>query len=166
MTEIDNAGPATPHGTSLTVTRTINATAGRIFDVLASPHRHPEIDASRTVRSDDNASPVTRVGQVFRMNMVVPSADGEEEYQTDNHVHAYQPNSCIGWQVADVDEDPLGWAWRFDLRPHGDHKTDVTLTYDWSAATPAVVAEYDVPHFGEADLAASLDLLATAAGKG
>jgi hypothetical protein len=54
---------------------------------------------------------------------------------------------------------PGGWFWRYDLAPNGD-RTDVTLTYDWSA-TPHDFRDRvgGMPPFPEDYLAASLATL-------
>ena len=56
--------------TSIRVTRKVGAAAAVVFDLLANPDRHHEIDASGMVGDDEDASPITKVGQVFRMNMI------------------------------------------------------------------------------------------------
>ena len=118
--------------TSIRVTRKVGAAAAVVFDLLANPDRHHEIDASGMVGDDEDASPITKVGQVFRMNM--SSGDGAgEKYQVDNHVTQFQPNRRIAWEVGLVDGERLGWTWCYDLEPHGQDKSEVALTYDWSA---------------------------------
>ena len=129
--------------------------------LLANPDRHHEIDASGMVGDDEDASPITKVGQVFRMNMT--SVNGSAvRYQVDNHVTQFQPNRRIAWEVGLVDGERLGWTWCYDLEPHGDDKSDVSLTYDWSGVSPEARAEHEVPVFGPDQLAASLDLLDSA----
>src|ERR1035437_9790790 len=50
-------------------TRTVNAPAQDIFDVLTDPARHRELDGSGFIRSDQQAQRITGTGQVFTMNM-------------------------------------------------------------------------------------------------
>jgi hypothetical protein len=145
--------------TSIRVTRKVHAAAAVVFDLLATPHRHHEIDASGMVGADDDAPPITKVGQVFRMNMSW-RGDGEpEEYQVDNHVTEFEPNRRIAWEVGLVDGERLGWTWRYDLEPHGDDKSDVALTYDWSGVSEDGRRQYGVPVFDADNLEASLELL-------
>jgi hypothetical protein len=142
------------------VTRKVHAVPAVVFDILATPHRHHEVDASGMVGADEEDSPITKAGQVFRMNMTGVE-DGETvQYQVDNLVTAFEPNRVIAWTVAEADGKPLGWSWRYDLEPNGDHKADVTLTYDWTGMSDADRAEHGVPSFGADELTASLDLLA------
>ena len=144
--------------TSIRVTRKVGAAAAVVFDLLANPDRHHEIDASGMVGDDEDASPITKVGQVFRMNMSSGSGAGEK-YQVDNHVTQFQPNRRIAWEVGLVDGERLGWTWCYDLEPQGHDKSEVALTYDWSAASPGAREEHAPPVFGPDQLAASLDLL-------
>lgn len=145
--------------TSITAERTVKAKKGRVFDLLANPDRHCDIDASGMVVSDADSKPVTKVGNVFRMNMRrSDGAGGSVDYQTDNHVTAFEPNRRIAWAVAPADGDLLGWEWRYELEPDGD-KTRVSLTYDWAQAGPATVERFNLPGFDVAALEASLALV-------
>lgn len=154
-----------------TVTLVVPVKPGRIFDLLATPYRLPDIDPSGATVSDDNASPVTAVGQVFRMNMV--TLDGAEpvRYQTEHRVTEFTHNRVIGWTVAPVGGDPHGWSWRFELAPlegkgKGNGKrTEVTLTYDWSDVSEENVARFGIPDHDAADLEACLTRLAVAVKK-
>jgi hypothetical protein len=146
--------------TYVRVTRKVNAAPAVVFDVLATPHRHHELDASGMVGADEYDAPITKAGQVFRMNMTGVEDGQPVEYQVDNRVFAFKPNRVIAWTVAEAGGEPLGWSWRYDLAPHGDHKSEVTLTYEWTGMSDADREEYGVPSFGEAELTASLDLLA------
>ena len=147
--------------TDLHVTSTVNVPVSRVFDLLASPHRHRDFDASGMVVSDEWNEPITKVGQVFRMNMCCIDGDQRIEYQSDNHVTKYKANRKIAWATAAKDGEPFGWFWRYDVSSKGkrDQKTLVTLTYDWGDASPAVRKKYGVPLLGVDDLRHSLELL-------
>jgi hypothetical protein len=143
------------------VTATVHAPPAVVFDLLATPHRHHEIDVSGTVGADEFDEPITKTGQVFRMNMTFEDADGKTEYQTDNLVTKFKANRKIAWALVDEDGRRMGWFWRYDLSPKGknDQKTLVRLTYDWGDATPETVDRFAVPALSEADLERSLVLL-------
>jgi hypothetical protein len=149
-----------------TVTLVLPVKPGRIFDLLATPYRLPDIDPTGAVVSDDNASPVTAAGQVFRMNMVAADGSQPTRYLNEHRVTAFMHNRLIAWTVAPVDGDPHGWSWRYELEPleskkNGKKKrTRVTLTYDWSEASEANVARFGIPAFDAADLEACLARLA------
>lgn len=158
-------------GSATTVTLVVPVKPGRIFDLLATPYRLPDIDPTGTVISDDNASPVTATGQVFRMNMVTLNGAEPTRYQTEHHVTAFVHNRVIGWSVAPVDGDPHGWSWQFELAPlegkgKGNGKrTRVTLTYDWSGTSTENRARYGIPDLDAVDLEACLTRLAIAVKK-
>ncbi|MCW2756353.1 MAG: polyketide cyclase [Nocardioidaceae bacterium] len=147
--------------TRIRVTATVDAPTAVVFDYLASPHRHKEFDASGMVGTDEFDEPITKTGQVFRMNMERGPADARIEYQVDNTVTKFKANRKVAWAVGEVDGDPYGWTWRYDLSPKGknEQKTLVTLTYDWADATDHTVKTMHLPLFSEADLEASLKLL-------
>jgi hypothetical protein len=152
--------------TQTRVTLVVPAKPGRIFDLLATPYRLPELDPD-VILSDDNASPVTAEGQVFRMNMVARGGAESTRYQTEHHVDVFKHNRLIGWSVVPVDGDPGGWSWRFELAPlEGKKKrTEVTLTYDWSQTSPENVARFGIPDRDAVDLEAFLARLALAVKK-
>jgi uncharacterized protein YndB with AHSA1/START domain len=118
---------------SITVSRTVPASAKEIFDVLTLPSRHAELDGSGFIRSDDHTDRITRTGQKFRMNMTGDHMGGD--YQTDNLVTGFVPDKLVSWQTAPAGNEPPGWEWEWDLDPQGPDSTEVTLTYDWSKVT-------------------------------
>lgn len=119
--------------TSISVTRTINAPVGEVFDYLTLPANHVELDGSGFVRSVSHGDRIQEVGQVFTMNMEGDHMGGE--YQTDNHVVAYARNAVVGWATAPAGTEPPGWTWVWELISDGTDQTDVTVTYDWSKVT-------------------------------
>lgn len=147
--------------TSVTVHRSIDASAKALFDVLSLPDRHVELDKSGFVRSVDHADRITATGQVFRMNMEGPHMGGE--YQTDNTVTGFVPDKLIAWQTAPAGTEPPGWEWVWQLDPTGPDATDVTLTYDWGKVTDkALIAKVGFPLVTEAQLEGSIAALAEA----
>ncbi len=121
------------------VSRTIDAPAPEIFDVLTLPSRHREIDGSGFVVSDDRTDRITGVGQVFRMNMTGDHMGGD--YQTENHVTGYDKNSLLAWRTAPAGTEPPGWEWMWELKADGSDTTDVTLTYDWDKVSDKAILE-------------------------
>ncbi len=116
-----------------TAARTINASAGDIFDVLSNPDRHAEFDGSGFVRSAEKSQRIQAIGDVFRMNMEGDHMGGE--YQVDNHVVGFQPGHLLAWKTAPAGTEPPGWQWVYELTAAGSDQTEVSLTYDWSAVT-------------------------------
>ncbi|BDZ59605.1 activator of Hsp90 ATPase-like protein [Barrientosiimonas humi] len=125
--------------TQITVERTIDAPASEIFDVLSNPKRHPQLDGSGFVRSEDQGDRIQQVGDVFRMNMEGDHMGGE--YQTDNTVTGYAKDKLLAWQTAPADTDPPGWEWVWELEPQGPDSTLVRHTYDWSKVTDTALLQ-------------------------
>jgi uncharacterized protein YndB with AHSA1/START domain len=146
--------------TSLTVSRTINASATDIFDVLTNPDRHVEFDGSGFVRSAEKPQRIQAVGDVFRMNMEGDHAGGE--YQTDNHVTGFQPGKLVAWKTAPAGTEPPGWEWMYELKPDAADQTEVSLTYDWSSVTDkALLKQVPIPLVKKDQLEDSLASLAS-----
>ena len=53
----------------ISTTRRIAAPAAKIFDVITRPSGHVEIDGSGMLIAAEDSSPVTAVGDTFRMHM-------------------------------------------------------------------------------------------------
>ena len=144
----------------ITVQRTIDAPADRIFEVLTNPERHAELDGSGMVRSDEKSDRIQAVGDVFTMNM---TNEWMGDYQTDNHVTAYDENKMVGWKTAQRDAEPVGWEWLWDLDSRGSATTVVTHTYDWSHVTdPKVLKQISFPLIAREQLEETLNQLAAA----
>lgn len=141
----------------------IGAPAAVIFAILADPAKHAAIDGTGWVsRSLDNR-PLTAVGQIFRMAMYHPNRpDGN--YEMANRIQMFEPPNAISWEpgydTGDGRLDFGGWTWRYDLTPAGPSKTDVTLTYDWSAVPGPVREHIGFPPFPPDHLENSLAHLA------
>jgi uncharacterized protein YndB with AHSA1/START domain len=99
-----------------TVERLIAAPASAIFDLIADPSRHTEIDGSGTVRTASDGSQKLTLGSKFGMSMkwFIP-------YSMVNTVIEYEQDRLIAWQT----RAPLGAAakftggriWRYELEP-------------------------------------------------
>jgi uncharacterized protein YndB with AHSA1/START domain len=147
--------------TTQTVSRTINAPATEIFDLLSNPDRHTEFDGSGFLRSAVKPQRISAVGDTFRMNMEGDHMGGE--YQVDNHVTGFQPNTLIAWKPAPAGTEPPGWEWMYELKSAGSDHTEVTLTYDWSKVTDkALLKKISFPLVTEDAMESSLADLAAA----
>ena len=108
---------------SVSVSRLIDAPADVIFDLLAHPDRHAEIDGSGTVRSA-KGDPSTRLelGSKFGMKMKLGVP-----YDISNRVVEFEEGRLITWAHFG------GHRWRYELEPTDDG-TMVTETFDWSTS--------------------------------
>jgi hypothetical protein len=135
--------------------------AERVFELLTDPAKHSEFDATGMVGPPASPQKLTRVGQVFVMNMTYRDGDQLEHYQSDNHVTTFEPSRAVAWTTAAHGGQPLGWTWRYDMEPAADG-TAVTLSYDWTSASAENVRRFGVPLVNADDLARSLLLLSRA----
>jgi uncharacterized protein YndB with AHSA1/START domain len=121
---------------NLEVSRRIEASAAEIFRVLADPRMHVAIGGSEMLRGAETNNTITGVGDVFIMNMYFPAMG---DYQMDNHIVEFEPNTRIGWQPVAGAGHPergatVGHRWSFRLSPDGPEATIVTEVYDCSRA--------------------------------
>jgi len=105
------------------VSRTVfvPAAAADIFDLLADPRRHGEIDGSGSVKEARIDAPVRlSLGATFGMNMriVLP-------YKMTNTVVEFEEGRRIGWRHFG------GHVWRYILEPV-EGGTQVTEQFDWN----------------------------------
>lgn len=122
---------------TVSTARRIAAPAEVIFDVLASPVRHREIDGSGMLRGS-HSPPVTGVGDVFVMKMFFAPLGGD--YQMVNHVVEFEAGRRIVWEPEngpghpeeDAPDARWGHRWGFDLVPEGPAVTLVTEWWDGS----------------------------------
>ncbi len=124
----------------VTVSRRIGAPANVIFQVLADPDRHRDLDGSGMLQGVVSGSRISGVGDVFVMKMYFTELG---EYEMNNHVVEYEPDRRIGWEPeagrGHPNADPeasrsarWGQRWSFELTPDGAYATIVTEIFDCS----------------------------------
>ena len=124
----------------ITVSRRIGAPASEIFQLLADPGRHRELDGSGMVQAVVSGWAVSSVGDVFVMRMYFTELG---DYHMINHVVEYDPDRRIGWEpeagpghpnAEPGAERPARWGqrWSFELVPEGPDATVVTEIFDCS----------------------------------
>jgi len=146
----------------LIASTTVDAPAEAVFAVLADPASHARIDGTGWVRKSLDGQLLSESGQVFRMAMYHDKhPDGD--YEMANKVTVLEPPRTIAWEPGQEGPDGEigygGWIWRYDLTPSEAHKTDVTLTYDWSAVPQESREEIQFPPFDRTHLENSLNNL-------
>ena len=144
-------------------TRVIGAPADVVFGLLADPSKHADIDGTGWVCESLDTQVLTAADQIFRMAMYHENhPDGR--YEMANRVVVFDAPHAISWKPGyDAGDGTLGfggWTWRYDLVPAGPHKTQVTLTYDWSAVPDSVRERIRFPPFRPDHLDNSLAHLA------
>ena len=149
------------------VSRRICAPAHDIFQVLANPVRHPELDGSGSLRGAVSTTMITGVGDVFVMRMYFPHLG---DYEMNNHIVEYEQDRRIGWEpeagrghpAAAGDTPALsrwGHRWSYQLTPDGPDATVVTEIYDCSRAPEAERAMMDNGNIWVENMAKTLERL-------
>jgi len=124
------------------VSRRICAPAHDIFQVLANPARHPDLDGSGSLRGAVSTTMISGIGDVFVMKMYFAHLG---DYEMNNHVVEYEQDRRIAWEpeagrghpaTASDSSDPARWGqrWSYQLTPDGPDATVVTEIYDCSRA--------------------------------
>lgn len=98
----------------VTVERTIPAPPGAVFELLADPSRHSEIDGSGTVRGARGEAKRLALGDRFGMSMRMGIP-----YGTVNEVVEFEESRRIAWQTQGTGIVRLfgGRIWRYELEP-------------------------------------------------
>lgn len=147
----------------VSATAVIEGPVHKVFAVLADPAQHAAIDGTGWVCEPLDNQVLTAVGQIFRMGM---HHDGhpDGDYLMYNRVQVFDPPNAVSWEPGyDAGDGRLGfggWIWRYNLASAGPGRTQVTLSYDWSAVADAVRQNIQFPPFGPDHLANSLAHLA------
>jgi hypothetical protein len=114
----------------------VTAPAQDIFNLLADPRRHSEIDGSGSVKDAQIDAPSRlSLGAKFGMNMRIAVP-----YKMTNTVVEFEENSQIGWRHVG------GHIWRYILEPTAGG-TQVTEQFDWNnAKSPLMLTIMRAPH--------------------
>lgn len=99
----------------------VPAPAQSIFDLLADPRRHSEIDGSGSVKGTESDAPQRlALNSKFGMKMRIGLP-----YKMENTVVEFEEGRLIGWRHLG------GHVWRYILEPV-DGGTKVTEQFDWT----------------------------------
>lgn len=110
----------------------VSAPAATIFELIADPHRHHEIDGSGTVRDVEVRGPHRlNTGDKFTVGMTQYGLP----YKITSTATAVEENHLVEWQ------HPLGHRWRWELAEVSPGTTKVTETFDYSSAKVPFVVE-------------------------
>ena len=106
----------------------VPAPAQMIFDLLADPRRHNEIDGSGSVQSAQiNAPERLSLNATFGMQMKIGLS-----YKITNKVVEFEEGKTIGWRHFG------GHIWRYILEPV-DGGTKVTEQFDWNKSKSPLI---------------------------
>ena len=97
----------------------IDAPAAKIFDLLANPARHKDIDGSGTIQNNISGPDRLSLGSKFGMAMHLGI-----DYRIRNTVVEFEENKLIAWRHAGR------WRWRYEIREISLNQCEVTETFD------------------------------------
>lgn len=103
----------------------VAAPVAALFEQIADPHRHHQLDGSGTVRDAEVKGPHRlAVGDSFTVAM----SQYGVPYKITSKVTAVEENQLVEWK------HPLGHRWRWELAEVSPGTTKVTETFDYSTA--------------------------------
>jgi hypothetical protein len=107
----------------VSVTVSVKATPQEIFDLLADPSKHGEIDGSGSIQNAQSSAPKRlTLGAKFGMDMKIGVS-----YKITNEVVEFDEPRRIAWRHFG------GHVWRYILEPT-DGGTLVTEQFDWNTS--------------------------------
>ena len=136
----------------ISVSRVIPSPPGPIFDLLADPSRHREIDGSGTVQGARSGSRRLALGDTFGMSMRLGVP-----YSTRNVVVTFEENRRIAWQTLappPISRVLTGRVWRYELEPVAG---GTTVTETWDISTEAAPSRPFVRAFMSASTRAAME---------
>lgn len=100
----------------------VAAPARAVFDLVADPHRHRELDGSGTVGATVKGPERLATGDRFAVDMKQYGVP----YRITSRVTHIAEGRAVEWK------HPAGHRWRWELTPLSDTVTRVTETFDYS----------------------------------
>ena len=100
----------------------VRAPAGELFEIVADPYRHADLDGSGTVVGAVTGPQRLSAGAKFSVRMRMYGAP----YKITSTVTDFADGQVVEWQ------HPLGHRWRWEFAPQPDGSTLVTETFDYS----------------------------------
>ncbi len=100
----------------------VQAPAQELFELVANPHRHHELDGSDTVRPDAKGPEQLAEGDTFTVRMKMYGVP----YMITSTATRIEPGKVVEWK------HPGGHKWRYEFEELGPSETRVTETFDYS----------------------------------
>lgn len=100
----------------------VQAPAQELFELVANPHRHQELDGSGTVRPDAKGPEQLTEGDTFTVRMKKYGVP----YMITSTATRVEPGKIVEWK------HPGGHKWRYAFEELGASETRVTETFDYS----------------------------------
>jgi hypothetical protein len=151
----------------ITASRRIGSPAAEIFQILADPVRHRDLDGSGMLQELVSGGTISGVGDVFVMRMYFTELG---YYEMNNHVVEYEADRRIGWEpeagrghpnaVPEAERQARwGQRWSFELTPDGPDATIVTEIFDCSRVPEDERADIDNGNIWVESMARTLERL-------
>ena len=106
--------------------RIVRADPAAVFELIADPAQHPRWDGNDNLAEAVEVSRITEAGQKF---VIRTTTDTLRE----NTVAEFEERRLISWLPADVDGEPFGQVWGWEVEPGEEPGTSlVRHTYDWT----------------------------------
>lgn len=134
----------------VSVNKVVSATPQQIFDLLADPKRHADIDGSGSVKAAQSDAPARlSLGAKFGMDMKIGAP-----YKITNEVVEFDEGKRIAWRHFG------GHIWRYILEP-ADGGTLVTEQFDFNGSkSQLMLRAINAPGRNKKSMIATLDRLA------
>jgi hypothetical protein len=134
----------------VSVNKVVAATPQQIFDLLADPKRHADIDGSGSVKAAQSDAPTRlSLGAKFGMDMKIGAP-----YKITNEVVEFDEGKRIAWRHFG------GHVWRYILEPT-DGGTLVTEQFDYNGSkSQLMLRAINAPGRNKKSMIATLDRLA------
>jgi len=134
----------------VSVSRKVDTDPATIFELLADPSKHGEIDGSGSVQNAQSGSPARlSLGERFGMDMKIGV-----KYKITNEVVEFEEGRRIAWRHFG------GHVWRYILEPV-DGGTLVTEQFDWNTSKSQLMMRVmNYPAKNRASIEKTLDRLA------
>jgi hypothetical protein len=142
------------------VSRQIDAPAAAVFSLLCRPDGHVAIDSTGMLQSSEGA-PATAAGDTFVIHMDRESLNDYPmgKYDVTVIITKYEADASLEWTISGAIQPPLRHLYGYRLEPQGAG-TLVTSYYDWSEIAPEYRDKGIFPVIPEANLRATLGILA------
>lgn len=99
----------------------VQAPAQELFELVANPHRHHELDGSGTVRANAKGPDQLAQGDTFTVRMKMYGVP----YMITSTATRVEPGRVVEWK------HPGGHRWRWEFEELGPSETRVSETFDY-----------------------------------
>jgi hypothetical protein len=112
----------------------VQATVAELFDIVANPYRHGELDGSGTVMDTVSGPQRLAPGDKFSVKMKQYGVP----YRITSRVTEFDDGRILEWR------HPMGHRWRWELEPQSESSTRVTETFDYSHVGTAKAKAFEL----------------------